>query len=488
MVKLSNSNLWRSSSFVDGQWLASESTFSVENPASNQVIAEVGEISPSQLEAAILAAHKALSQWQLLTVDERASILQRWYHVILENQSDLAKLMIVEQGKPEREAMGEIVYGAKYIQWYAEESRRINGELLPVNQQGRRAIVMRRPIGVVSAITPWNFPSAMILRKAAAALAAGCTFIVKPSELTPLSALALAQLANEAGIPRGVFNVVVGSNAQAIGEMLTTDAKIAKFSFTGSTAVGKKLLAQCASTVKKTSMELGGNAPFIAFEDTDVDLAVKGAMASKFRNAGQTCVCANRFFVHRDIYDEFVEKLVGRVAALKIGNGADEGTDVGPLIEQKAVTKVAKLVEKALEAGAKLEIGGKIASSNGSNFFEPTVLTDVSPQMDIFNCEIFGPVAAIIPFTDEQEVIRLANQTEYGLCSYVFTQNYSRIWRLSEQLEFGMVGINEGVLSNPAAPFGGIKASGMGREGGHWGIDDYLETRYVCLGNVEQKP
>lgn len=485
MVKLSNSNLWRSSSFVDGQWLAFESTFSVENPASNQVIAKVGEISPSQLEATILAAHKALSQWQLLTVDERASILQRWYHLILENQSDLAQIMILEQGKPEREAMGEVVYGAKYIQWYAEESRRINGELLPVNQQGRRAMVMRRPIGVVSAITPWNFPSAMILRKAAAALAAGCTFIVKPSELTPLSALALAQLADEAGIPRGVFNVVVGSNAQAIGEMLTTDAKIAKFSFTGSTAVGKKLLAQCASTVKKTSMELGGNAPFIAFEDTDVDLAVKGAMASKFRNAGQTCVCANRFFVHREIYDEFVEKLVSRVAALKVGDGSEEGTDIGPLIEQKAVTKVAWLVEKALEAGAKLEVGGKIASSKGSNFFEPTVLTDVSPQMDIFNCEIFGPVAAIIPFTDEQEVIQLANQTEYGLCSYVFTQNYSRIWRLSEQLEFGMVGINEGVLSNPAAPFGGIKASGMGREGGHWGIDDYLETRYVCLGNVE---
>lgn len=482
-MKLNNPSLWRNSSFVNGQWLESELTFTVANPANNEVIANIGEISPSQLEYAINNASNSLSGWQSLTVDERSTILMKWYQLILANQEDLAKIMIAEQGKPKTEAMGEVVYGAKYIQWYAEEARRINGELLPVNQVGRRALVMRRPIGVVSAITPWNFPGAMILRKAAAAMAAGCSFIVKPSELTPLSALALAELADNAGVPKGVFNVVVGSNAQAIGEMLTTAPKIAKFSFTGSTAVGKKLLAQCASTVKKTSMELGGNAPFIAFEDADIELALKGAMGSKFRNAGQTCVCANRLFVHESIHDEFVEKLVKKVAALNVGEGSRDNIDIGPLIEPKAVNKVSDLVEQAVANGAKVEVGGKRLASE-HNFYEPTVLTGITPQMDIFNCEIFGPVAAIIPFSDEKEVIELANQTEYGLCSYVFTQNHNRIWRLSEQLDFGMVGINEGVLSNPAAPFGGVKESGMGREGGHWGIEDYLETRYVCIGNV----
>ena len=476
--------MWRTSSFVNGEWLEFESTFAVENPANNQVIASIGEISPSQLEYAINSASKALPEWQSLTVDERSAILMKWYQLILANQDDLAQIMIAEQGKPKAEAMGEVIYGAKYIQWYAEEARRINGELLPVNQVGRRALVMKRPVGVVSAITPWNFPGAMILRKAAAALAAGCSFIVKPSELTPLSALALAQLAQDAGLPDGAFNVVVGSNSQAIGEMLTTAPQIAKFSFTGSTGVGKKLLAQCAATVKKTSMELGGNAPFIAFEDADIELAIKGAMGSKFRNAGQTCVCANRFFVHESIYDKFVDKLVEKVAKLNVGEGTQDNIDIGPLIESKAVDKVAALVEQAVANGAKVEIGGK-RFAHTSNFYEPTVLTGITPQMDIFNCEIFGPVAAIIPFSDENEVIQLANQTEYGLCSYVFTQNHNRIWRLSEQLEFGMVGINEGVLSNPAAPFGGIKESGMGREGGRWGIEDYLETRYVCIGNVD---
>ena len=483
-MKLKNSALWKTTSFANGRWLGGENTFTVENPANLELVAQVDEISPSQLELTVNSAHSSLSSWQSLTVDERAAILMKWYRLILENQEDLAAIMIAEQGKPRQEAMGEVVYGAKYIQWYAEESRRVNGDVLPVNQAGRRAMVLRRPIGVVSAVTPWNFPSAMILRKAAAALAAGCTFIVKPSELTPLSALALAELSQQAGIPDGVFNVVVGSNAQPIGEILTTHPKIAKFSFTGSTPVGKKLLHQCASTVKKTSMELGGNAPYIAFEDADLDVAIKGAMGSKFRNSGQTCVCANRLFVQRTIYEKFVGLLSERVSALSIGEGSEDGVNVGPLIEEKAVAKVERLVEQAVNAGATLVCGGQREERSG-HFYQPTILTDVTPEMDIFNQEIFGPVAAIIPFDSEEEVIELANRTNYGLCSYAFTQNLNRIFRLSERLEFGMVGINEGVLSNPAAPFGGVKESGMGREGGRWGIEDYLETRYICIGDID---
>jgi len=483
-VKLNNPALWKTTSFINGEWTSATFTFKVDNPANHQEVAEIGEVSSIQVEQAVAAASQALSRWQSLTVDERASILQKWYRLILENQQDLAAIMIAEQGKPKAEAMGEVVYGAKYIQWYAEESRRVNGDILPVNQSGRRAMVLKRPIGVVSAVTPWNFPSAMILRKASAALAAGCTFIVKPSELTPLSALALAELSQAAGIPAGVFNVVVGSNAQPIGEILTTDPRIAKFSFTGSTAIGKKLLHQCASTVKKTSMELGGNAPYIAFEDADLDVAIKGAMGSKFRNAGQTCVCANRLFVHNKILTEFVARLKDKVEELVTGSGTEDGVNIGPLIEPKAVEKVERLVKQATEQGARLICGGERLEQPG-NFYAPTILTHVTPEMDIFNTEIFGPVAAIIPFETEEEVIRLANQTNYGLCSYAFTQNIQRIWRLSEQLQFGMVGINEGVLSNPAAPFGGVKESGMGREGGRWGIDDYLETRYVCIGDLD---
>ena len=483
-VKLNNPELWKTTSFVNGEWLDKDAAFKLENPANGQEIAQIGEVTPEQLERAVGSAYQVLSEWQQKTVDERATLLRRWFDLIIANQSDLAVIMTAEQGKPMKEALGEVVYGANYIRWYAEEARRINGDVLPVNQAGRRALVLKRPIGVVTAITPWNFPSSMILRKAAAALAAGCTFVVKPSELTPLSALALAQLACEAGIPDGVFNVVVGSNAQPIGEILTTHPKVAKFSFTGSTSVGKKLLHQCASTVKKTSMELGGNAPYIAFDDADLDVAIKGAMGSKFRNSGQTCVSANRLFVHKNIYSKFVARLTEKVTALKIGEGIEEGVNIGPLIEPKALDKVDKLVAQAVSSGAKLICGGKRLERPG-NFYQPTILTDVSADMDIFSCEIFGPVASIIPFENEEEVIRLANQTNYGLCSYVFTQNLNRIWRLSEQLEFGMVGINEGVLSNPAAPFGGIKESGMGREGGSWGIEEYLETRYVCMGNIE---
>ncbi|MGX5203047.1 NAD-dependent succinate-semialdehyde dehydrogenase [Aliikangiella sp. IMCC44632] len=483
-MQLSNSTLLKTTSYINGQWLSAESTFAVTNPANRDTIAMVNEVSSSQVEAAINSAQQALSGWQKLTVDERSSLLQNWFDLIVDNKYDLAQIMTAEQGKPLKESQGEIIYGAKYIQWYLEEARRTNGEVLPVNQQGRRAMVLRRPIGVVSAITPWNFPSAMILRKAAPALAAGCTFIVKPSELTPLSALALAELAHQAGIPNGVFNVVVGSQAQPIGELLTTHPNVNKFSFTGSTAVGKKLLHQCASTVKKTSMELGGNAPFIAFADADMPALIKGVMGSKFRNAGQTCVCANRIFVEREIHDEFVAALSKAVNELVAAEGTQQDATIGPLIEDKAIEKVERLVASAMEQGAKLVLGGK-RQLQDSLFYLPTILTQVTPQMEIFNTEIFGPVAAIIPFDSEQEVIKLANQTEYGLCSYVFTQNMNRMWRLSEQLEFGMVGINEGVLSNPAAPFGGIKESGMGREGGHWGIESYLETRYVCIGGVE---
>ncbi|WP_210418769.1 NAD-dependent succinate-semialdehyde dehydrogenase [Aliikangiella coralliicola] len=482
-MQLNNLDLWKTSSFVNGEWEQAHSSFKVENPANRQIIAEIDEVTPEQLELAVNSAYQALAKWQQKTVDERATLLRRWFELIIANQADLAAIMTAEQGKPMPEASGEVVYGANYIRWYAEEARRINGDVLPVNQAGRRALVLKRPIGVVTAITPWNFPSSMILRKAAAALAAGCTFVVKPSELTPLSALALAQLSSDAGIPAGVFNVVVGSNAQPIGEILTTHPKVAKFSFTGSTFVGKKLLHQCASTVKKTSMELGGNAPYIAFDDADLEVAVKGAMGSKFRNSGQTCVSANRIFVHKTIHDEFVARLQDKVAELKIGEGTNEGINIGPLIEPKAVEKVEQLVNQAVESGAEIVCGGTRVQGEG-NFYQPTILTGVSADMDIFNCEIFGPVASIIPFESEEEVVRLANQTNYGLCSYVFTQNLNRIWRLSEKLEFGMVGINEGVLSNPAAPFGGIKESGMGREGGRWGIEDYLETRYVCMGNI----
>jgi len=462
---LNNPNLVKSSSYINGEWQHSESSFEVFNPADQASLGKVAEVSPEQLEMSINSAAIAQKDWQDQTVDERSAVLRNWYQLILDNQSDLATIMTAEQGKPRKEAMGEVVYGAKYIEWYAEEAKRINGDYLPVNQNGRRAMVIRRPVGVVTSITPWNFPGAMILRKAAPALAAGCSFIVKPSELTPYSALALAVLAEEAGIPSGVFNVVVGSNAQPIGEVLTTHPKVAKFSFTGSTAVGKKLLAQCASTVKKTSMELGGNAPFIAFEDADIEAAANGAMGSKFRNAGQTCVCANRLFIHRSIHDEFVAKFKEKVEGLEVGEGNQEGVTVGPLIENKAVEKVERLIERAVEAGAKVIIGGERHNS-GEQFFMPTILTGVTPEMEIFNTEIFGPVASIIPFDTEEEVIKLANQTEYGLCSYAFTQNMNRMFRLSEKLEFGMVGINEGVLSNPAAPFGGIKESGMGREGG----------------------
>lgn len=483
-LQLTNPSLWQSHSFVDGKWLEGNSRFSVENPANQEIIAQISEINHEQLEHAVEAASSALNPWQSLTVDERSAVLMKWHQLILQSQSDLATIMIAEQGKPIHEAMGEVVYGAKYIQWYAEESKRINGDVLPVNQAGKRSMVLRRPIGVVSAITPWNFPNAMILRKAAAALAAGCSFIVKPSELTPLSALALAQLSIEAGIPPGVFNVVVGSSSQTIGEVLTTHPKIAKFSFTGSTPVGKKLLQQCASTVKKTSMELGGNAPYIAFNDCDMDLAIQGAMGSKFRNTGQTCVCANRLFVQRNICDEFTKRLEDKVARLNAGVGDQDGVNIGPLIEPKAVHKVDQLVVNAIESGAKLVCGGNIIEGEG-NFYQPTILTNVSPEMDIFHTEIFGPVAAIIPFDTEEEVIELANQTEYGLCAYAFTESVRRVWRLSEKLEFGMLGINEGILSNPAAPFGGTKQSGMGREGGRWGIEDYLETRYVCIGDLD---
>jgi len=483
-LTLANAELWQTQSFIDGQWQSSDARFAVENPADLSEIAEVYEVTAAQLEQAVDSAHLAQKDWRLTTVEKRALILRRWFELIMANQADLAAIMVAEQGKPMVEALGEVAYGAKYVEWYAEQARRINGELLPVNQAGKRAMVMKRPVGVVSAITPWNFPGAMILRKAAAAIAAGCSFIVKPSELTPLSALALAQLSLDAGIPRGVFNVVVGSNSQAIGEVLTTHKKIAKFSFTGSTAVGKQLLRQCSSSVKKASMELGGNAPLIVFDDADLDVAVTGALNSKFRNSGQTCVCANRFFVHRYLLDEFVEQLEEKVARLKLGEGNQRGVDIGPLINAQAVSKVQRLIDQALQSGAHLVMGGQAPDQSG-HYFTPTILTGVDASMDIFNTEIFGPVVSIIPFEDEEEVLKLANQTDYGLCAYVFTQNLNRIWRLSEQLEFGMVGINEGLLSNPAAPFGGVKESGQGREGGSWGIEEYLETRYVCIGALQ---
>lgn len=482
-MQLNNPDLLKTKSFINHQWVNSQHYFNVENPADQQTITKVCEVTDEQLELAVCSASEALQNWQSLELAERVSQLEKWYQLIIENLDDLATIMTTEQGKVLKESKSELVYGAKYIQWYAQQANRVNGEIL-AGKQGKKSLVLKKPVGLVAAITPWNFPSAMILRKAAAALAAGCSFIVKPSELTPLSALALAELSLQADLPRGVFNVVVGSDAQRIGKVLTQHPKIAKFSFTGSTAVGKKLLAQCATTVKKTSMELGGNAPCIVFEDARLDLAVKGIIASKFRNSGQTCVSSNRIFIQQNIADKFIDMLTEKIKQLVTGAGHLAKTDLGPLIENKAIRKISKLIEQAVDTGAKVVCGGKPLAGAG-NFYPPTMLTNIDPGMDIFNCEVFGPVLPITLFENEDQVIQLANQTEYGLAAYAFTEDLRRIWRLTEQLQFGMIGINEGAISDPAAPFGGIKQSGMGREGGHWGIEEYLETRYVCIGNLE---
>ncbi len=481
-MQLKNSGLFKQQVFIDGQWLEAEQnkSFAVINPATGETIAHVPSVSEQQVVKAVEAADQALQSWKQTTAKERSILLKKWYQLMIEHQEDLAIILSTEQGKPMTESRGEILYGASFIEWFAEEAKRTYGDVIPHDKQGRRLLVIRQPVGVVAAITPWNFPNAMITRKVGPALAAGCTVVIKPASETPLSALALAALAEEAGIPKGVINVVTGS-AREIGGILTQHPLVRKVSFTGSTAIGKLLMQQCSSTMKKISMELGGNAPFIVFEDADLDKAVEGAIASKFRNSGQTCVCTNRILVQNSIYDTFVEKLAAAVAKLKVAPAFEPGAEQGPLINEKAVEKIQEHIDDATSKGAKVIYGGQ-RHQLGQTFFEPTVLTDVTPDMQVAQDETFGPLAPVFRFTEEAEAIRMANDTEFGLASYIYTQNLSRAWRVSEALEYGMVGINEGLISTEVAPFGGIKESGCGREGSKYGIEDYQELKYLCMG------
>lgn len=483
MLPLINPNLLRQQLYIDGRWCDADDgqTLPVFNPVDDTVLARVANAGVAETRRAIQAAAKAFPQWQAKTAKERSRLLRCWFELVMENQEDLALLLTLEQGKPLKEARAEIAYGASYIEWFAEEAKRLNGEVIQAPATDKRMLTLKQAVGVVAAITPWNFPNAMLARKLAPALAAGCTLVAKPASQTPLSALALVALATEAGIPAGVINIVVGDDAAAIGGELTSNQLVRKLTFTGSTSVGKKLMQQCASSVKKVTMELGGNAPFIVFADADLDAAVAGAIASKFRASGQTCVCANRFYIHADIYAEFVQKMTIAIQQLKCGDGRSEDVDIGPLINSAAVKKVEDLVEDALQRGAKIEVGAG-RWENQPNFYLPTLLSKVSPDSLLCQQEIFGPVAALTKFESEEDVIGLANATEFGLAAYFYTQNPARIWRLAERLECGMVGINEGVLSSEVAPFGGIKQSGLGREGSHYGIDDYVNIKYLCQG------
>ncbi len=455
----------------------------VDNPATGTLLATVKDYSLDEISDCIAAATTAMPAWAKRTAKDRAGVLQRWYGLIMQHQEDLAQLITAECGKPLPEARGEVAYGASFVEWFAEEGKRAYGEVIPTHNPRARIVVTKQPVGVVSAITPWNFPVAMITRKAAPALAAGCPMIVKPAEATPLSALAIEALAYEAGIPEGVFKVVTSCDAAASGKLLTTHPDIRKISFTGSTAVGKILMRQAADTIKRASMELGGNAPFIVFDDADLDAAIDGAMASKYRNAGQTCVCANRFYVQEGIYDAFIEKFAEKVASLNVGNGADDDTDVGPLINPVALKKVSDLVDGAVDAGALAIVGGA-PSELGGNYYTPTVLADTTPDMEISNAEIFGPVAPVFRFKGEDDVIEMANNTPYGLAAYFYARDLGRVWRVAEALEYGMVGVNEGILSTEVAPFGGVKQSGIGREGSRHGLDEYLEIKYMLMGGL----
>ena len=479
-----NASLLLSDAYVGGTWVSSPSRFAVHNPADGTVITQVSDGGAELAIAAIHAAKNASDAWRGQTAGERSRLLRHWFELIMQNQDELARIMTLEQGKPLSEAKGEVAYGASFVEWFAEEAKRVYGETIPSPGSDKRILVIKQPVGVVTAITPWNFPSSMITRKVAPALAAGCTFVLRPASQTPLSALALAYLADLAGFPPGVFNVVTSLNANEVGKVFTEHPLVAKFSFTGSTAVGKKLIAQCASTVKRVSMELGGNAPFIVFDDADLDAAVRGAIASKYRNAGQTCVCANRFFIQTGVMDAFVSKLAQAVSQLKVGKGLDKGVEVGPLINAKAMQAVDNLVQTSIAQGAELVLGGKPHPLGGS-FYSPTILKNVTNDMPIAIEEIFGPVAPLIPFTTEEEAVQLANDTPFGLAAYFYTRDIGRMWRVSEGLEYGMVGINEGIISNAAAPFGGMKESGLGREGSRHGMDEYLEMKYLCGGGID---
>ncbi|KGY09192.1 NAD-dependent succinate-semialdehyde dehydrogenase [Vibrio sinaloensis] len=472
-----------SQGWINGEWVDANDGKRVEvlNPATGDVITTVPDMGKVESEAAVNAAHTAFQEWRKTTAKHRAGLLKRWFDLIVENADGLAKLLTSEQGKPHKEAYGEVMYGASFIEWFAEEAKRMYGDVIPAANPNNRYMTIKQPVGVVSAITPWNFPVAMITRKVGPALAAGCTVVVKPGEDTPLCALAMASLAEQAGIPKGVINVVTTSRPAEVGEVLCCHPLVRKVSFTGSTPVGKLILRQAADTVKKVSLELGGNAPFIVFEDADLDKAVQGALISKYRNAGQTCVCTNRLYIHDAIYDEFVQRYTQAVSELKVGQGLAEGTDIGPLINQKAIDKVDELVATAQQQGAQLVLGGAV-SSVGEHYYQPTILTNVTEAMDIAHQELFGPVSTIFRFDDEEDVIRRANDTPFGLAAYFYTQNHSRVWRVSEALEYGIIGINEGIISTEVAPFGGVKESGCGREGSKYGIDDYLEIKYLCHG------
>lgn len=480
----SQQELTANKAYINGLWVDAQSNkyYEILNPASGELLAQVPSMTGTETEQAIAAANAALPAWKQRTAKDRSQILRRWFDLIMQNQDALATLMTQEQGKPLAEAKGEIAYAASFVEWFAEEAKRVDGEVLPGHQPDKRILVLKQPVGVVAAITPWNFPSAMITRKAAPALAAGCTMVLKPAPQTPLSALALAQLAEQAGIPAGVFNVVTADaeDARLVGDVLTASPVVRKLSFTGSTAVGVHLMQASAPTLKKLSLELGGNAPFIVFDDADLDAAVEGAIISKYRNAGQTCVCANRIYVQAGVYDAFAEKFAAAVQKLKVGSGIEAGVEIGPLIDQKAVEKVESHLKDALEKGGKLLLGGQ-RHSLGASFFEPTIITGATKAMRVAKEETFGPLAPLFSFEDEAEVVQLANDTEYGLAAYFYARDLSRVWKVAEELEYGMVGINTGVISTEVAPFGGIKSSGLGREGSRHGIDEYLEMKYLCL-------
>jgi len=484
-IELDDPALLRQQCYVNGQWVdaASGKVVEVDNPATGEIIATVPQLSAEEVRAAIEAADAAWGPWRKKTGKERCNILRKWYDLMMANQEDLARLMTMEQGKPLAESRGEIAYAASFIEWFAEEAKRIYGDVIDHPMPGKRIVVLKQPVGVVASITPWNFPAAMITRKCAPALAVGCPVVIKPASQTPLSALALGELAERAGIPKGVINIVTGKAGEVGGEM-TSNPTVRKLSFTGSTDVGKILLEQCAGTVKKVSMELGGNAPFLVFDDADVDAAVTGALASKYRNAGQTCVCANRILVQDKVYDQFAEKLAKAAAAMKVGNGLEEGVQQGPLIDENAVKKVEEHIADAKRHGGEVITGGA-RHELGHTFFQPTVITGVTTDMKVTCEETFGPVAPLFRFADEDEAIALANDTEFGLASYFYARDLGRVWRVAEALESGIVGINEGIISNEVAPFGGVKQSGMGREGSKYGTEDFLEIKYLCMGGIE---
>lgn len=485
-MQISDKKLLRTQAYVNGAWIDAESgaTLAVTNPANGETIANIAKCGTAETRRAIVAANDALPAWRQKSPKERAAILRRWYTLVMESQGDLAEILTAEQGKPLAEAKGEIAYGASYIEWFAEEAKRIYGDTMAGPSNDKRVLVIKQPVGVVACITPWNFPNAMLTRKIAPALAAGCTVVCKPANETPLSALAVVELAARAGVPPGVINIVAGITRE-IGAELTSNPIVRKLTFTGSTAVGKLLIEQCAATVKRTSMELGGNAPFIVFDDADLDAAVKGAMICKFRNAGQTCVCANRILVQEGVYDEFAARLVSAMSSLKLGVGTDSSVNIGPLINEGAANDVLTFVEDAVAKGAKIAVGGG-GSDLGACYVQPTLLTNVSKDMKVFREEIFGPIAPLFKFKTEAEAIAMANDTEFGLACYFYSRDIGRVWRVAEGLEYGIVGINEGIISNEMAPFGGMKESGQGREGSKYGLDDYLEIKYMCVGGLDK--